>query len=131
MKPILLAMVFATTLFSLPAGPVWAQQPGSSTCATPGAVVLANIPANKDDLIPSVSSQIAGYGRQAKVSNCTISLVCVAIDGSDAARDVATKQCVVVRDRLVKAGFAKDLIETARKSPGGGMAPGMVYFTVQ
>jgi hypothetical protein len=128
-KTNLIATMGAVLLFSLTA-PASAQQAGG-TCPTPGTAVLANVASTRDGLLPSLGREITGYGRQAQAGNCVIELVCVAVDSGDAARDVASKQCVVVRDRLVKAGFPKANIDTSRKNPGNGRMPGMVYFTVK
>ena len=108
-----------------------AQEVGGAACATPGTVMLSGIPTKRSELVPSVGREISGYGRQAQVSNCLIELVCVATDSSDAARDIASKQCVVVRDQLVRSDFKKDNIDTSRKNPGNGRVAGMVYFTVK
>ncbi|GLQ57946.1 hypothetical protein [Devosia nitrariae] len=106
-------------------------QESQSNCSISGTAVLQGIPDTKDGLAPSVGREIAGYGRQAKASDCSISLVCVARDGGDTSREFARQQCVVVRDHLVSAGFAKANISTSRKNPGGSFAAGAVYLSVQ
>src|SRR5215217_3933793 len=126
MKFTLFATLLAIPFLSSPVITVSAQEVGGAACATPGTVMLSNIPPSKDDLLPSVAREIGGYGRQADASNCLIDLLCVATDSGDAARDVAGKQCVVVRDRLVKAGFTKANIVTSRKNPSSGRVAGMV-----
>jgi hypothetical protein len=100
-----------------------------STCTTSGTVALTGIPPVGADLVPSQGRLIAGYGRSAKSGGCKISLVCIATDGSDPAREVARQQCVVVRDRLVRSGFTKADISTSRQNPGNGMTAGTVYFS--
>lgn len=104
-------------------------QEAASTCTTPGTAPLTGIGTNARELAPSQGRLISGYGRAAKVGTCKISLVCIAMDGSEAARDVARQQCVAVRDALVWGGFVKADIATSRQNPGGGMAAGTVYLS--
>lgn len=112
-------------------GGVSLGQQATSSCSTSGTVMLQGIPAAKEDLIPSLGRAIAGYGRQAKVSDCTIALTCVSMDSGEQSLELARQQCVVVRDRLVSSGFVKESIATTRKGPGGGLVAGAVYLTVQ
>nr|MBF0685017.1 hypothetical protein [Pseudomonas sp.] len=124
------AVIFAVAGLALGGSIVGLQaQEATSACTTPGTAPLAGVTDNARSLIPSQSRLIAGYGRGAKVGGCKISLVCVATDGSEAARELARKQCVAVRDSLVWGGFVKGDISTSRRNPGGGMAAGMVYLS--
>lgn len=127
----MLGVVTITILTLVSQSGSMAQQSQGGACATPGTAVLANVPATRAQILPSMGRQIAGYGRQAIVGNCLITLVCVGTDKSDQARDVARGQCVAVRDYLVRSGFPKANIDTSRKNPGNGRAPGMVYFSLQ
>jgi hypothetical protein len=124
------AVLIAVCVFGISAE-ARAQQIGGAACSTPGTAVLANVAPAKADLLPSLSREITGLGRQAVAGNCLVELVCVAQDRSDAARDIASKQCVVVRDLLVKSGFIKANIDTSRKNPGSGRVAGMVYFSTR
>lgn len=107
------------------------QAQEASSCATPGSIVLRDIPPVRADILPSLQREIAGYGRAARVGGCKIDLVCVATDSGEAAREVARQQCVAVRDTLVKSGFTKSDIATSRQNPGNGRPAGVVLFSVQ
>lgn len=126
----LVALMVVVAGFGVGGGVASVQaQDAPSACAAPGTVALTGVPAVGADLVPSQGRLIAGYGRAAKAGECKISLVCIATDGGDAAREVARQQCVVVRDRLVRSGFVKADIATSRQNPGNGMTAGTVYFS--
>lgn len=125
-----LAVIVAVAGLGLGGGLAGVQaQEAASSCTTPGTAPLTGIGTNARELAPSIGRLISGYGRAAKVGGCKISLVCIATDGSDPAREVARNQCVAVRDALVWGGFVKADISTSRQNPGGGMAAGTVYLS--
>jgi hypothetical protein len=111
--------------------PASAQQLGGPACKTPGTAILAGIPTARSALLPSSTREIVGYGRQALASSCLVEIVCIPSDSGDIAREVAGKQCVVVRDQLVRSGYEKTNIDTSRKNPGSGRTAGMVYLTLR
>jgi hypothetical protein len=111
-------------------GTALSQEPVSS-CATSGTALLENIPRAKEQLLPSVARALNGYGRQAKVSNCTVALTCVGNDASEQSREVSRDRCVVVRDQLVRAGVEKSTIEISRENPDGNNKAGAVYLTLR
>ncbi len=124
------AVMVAVAGLGLGGGAVSVQaQEAASACTTPGTVPLTGIGQSREDIVPSQGRLISGYGRAAKVGGCKISLVCVATDPSDPAREVARQQCVAVRDTLVRSGFVKADIETSRQNPGDGRTAGTVYFS--
>jgi hypothetical protein len=130
MKKTIIAMAILAAL-GLGAGISGAHaQEAASTCTTPGSVSLADIPTSRTEILPSQQRLIIGYGRAARAGGCKISLVCIATDSGDAAREVARSQCVAVRDTLTRGGFVKDNIITARENPGAGKTAGAVFFSV-
>jgi uncharacterized protein YggE len=131
MNRVIFGVATLTVLGGIVFGEAAVAQEAQSNCSISGTAALQGIPDTKEGLAPSVAREIAGYGRQAEASNCGISLVCVATDSGDTSREFARQQCVVVRDQLVRAGFAKANISTSRKNPGGSFAAGAVYLSVQ
>jgi hypothetical protein len=131
MKRIILGVAAAVSLFgAISAGGSAFAQEAASSCSISGTAMLQGIPDTRDAVVPSVGKTIAGYGLQAKAAGCTIALVCVGDDNSEASRDIARQRCVVVRDQLVAGGFTKADIATSRKDPGGDYAAGAVYLSV-
>lgn len=130
MKRAIGGLVFLATMALWAVGSTAQAQEGSTTCATPGSIILQGIPTLRTEVVPSKQREIAGYGRAAKSGGCKIDLVCIAMDSGDAAREVARLQCVAVRDLLTNSGFVKADIATSRQNPSAGKVSGGVYFTV-
>ncbi|MBE7731961.1 hypothetical protein [Devosia faecipullorum] len=130
MKRAISVLAIVASLFTLAGASAVLAQDGSTSCATPGSIVLQNIPPSRSQIVPSQQRDIAGYGRSAKMGGCKIELVCVATDSGDAAREIARLQCVAVRDTLTGSGFVKADIATSRQNPGNSRVAGAVYFTV-
>jgi hypothetical protein len=109
-----------------------AQDAAPSACRTPQLIAsFPNIPQVKEDLLPSVGKQLAAAGLLAKTSDCTVKLVCVGTNSSDAARQIAGAQCGVAKDAIYRGArspsWPRGNIKVSRKAPGNGLVAGAVY----
>ena len=129
MKILCLALVLGMGMLSSAA---FAQDGVPSACQTPQLIAsFPNIPQVKEELLPSVRKQLAAAGLRAKMTDCTVKLVCVGTNGSDAAREIAGAQCSVAKDAIYRGArspsWPRGNIKVSRKGPGSGLVAGAVY----
>lgn len=134
MKVALLALVLAMGSAS-----VGAAQAQEALCSSPGSMAFNGLAERRADIVPSVHKQLAGLGRLAAVSNCSVVITCAGdpVNGKDA-NSIRNRQCSAARQALAMFQSSRDArrkltdsYEIQRVSAGKGVAAGQVVVTLK